>query len=131
MKKLYLPLFIIFMAFQGLSVDDPISKVAGIIRQGNMHELAALLAESAEVSIPGNENTYAKTGAETVLTNFFSKNKPVSVKILHKVNSNPYYRFGVLLVNTANGVYRIAVTLKEINGTLQLIELRIEPEKVK
>jgi len=131
MKKLYLSFFIIFITFRSFAPDDPINKVAGIIRQGNMHELSALMAESVEIAIPGNENTYSKAKAEAILTNFFNQNRPVSVKVLHKINSNANYQFGVLLTNTGRGVYRIAITMKEINGVLQLIELRIEPEKVK
>jgi hypothetical protein len=131
MKKLYLPFFIIFITFRGLTADDPINKVAGIIRQANMHELSALMAESVEIAIPGDENTYSKSQAETVLTNFFNQNRPVSVKVFHKINSNAHYQLGVLLMNTNKGLYRISFTLKEISGKLQLIELRIETEKVK
>jgi len=131
MKKRYLPFFIIFLAFRSFAADDPINKVAGIIRQANMHELSALMAESVDVVIQGNENTYSKARAEVVLNNFFSQNRPVSVQVLHKINSNPHYQFGVLLMNSSKGAYRIAFTLKEINGNLQLIELRIETERVR
>jgi hypothetical protein len=131
MKKRYLPFFIIFITFRSFATDDPINKVAGIIRQGNMHELSTLMAESVDVVIQGNENTYLKAQAEVVLNNFFSQNRPLSVKVLHKINSNPHYQFGVLLMDSGKGAYRIAFTLKEISGKLQLIELRIETEKVR
>jgi len=122
MKKvcLCLFLFILYIA-RTFADDDPVSKVAAIIRQANMHELSALM----------DENTYSKTRAAAVLTNFFNQNRPVSVKILHKINSSAKYHFGVLLMNTGKGVYRIALTFKEVNGAFQLIELRIETEKVK
>jgi len=132
MKKvcLCLFLFILYIA-RTFADDDPVSKVAAIIRQANMHELSALMAENIDVAVPGDENTYSKTRAAAVLTNFFNQNRPVSVKILHKINSSAKYHFGVLLMNTGKGVYRIALTFKEVNGAFQLIELRIETEKVK
>ena len=131
MKKLYLPLFFIFIALNGFVADDPFSKVADSIRQGNINQLTAMMAESVEIAVPGNESTFSKTQAAVVLNNFFSQNKPVSVKVLHKVNSNAHYQLGVLLVDTSSGLYRVALTLKEIKGTLQLIEFRVEPAKVK
>ena len=35
------------------------------------------------------------------------------------------------MLNTSNGTYRIAFTLKNINGKFELNELRIEAEKTK
>jgi hypothetical protein len=131
MKKLYLPLFIILTVMPALVAADPIDKVASLIRQANIHELSGLFAESVEVSILGDENVYSKVQTELILDKFFSQNKPRSVKMLHKVNSNPNYLFGVLIINTDKGSYRLAVTLKDIDGKPELIEFRLESEKVK
>ena len=131
MKKLYLALLVMMIAPRAFAIDDPVSKVAGIIRQGKISELSAMMAESMEISITGNDSTCSKTQAENILTAFFNQHKPLSVKVLHQINSNPQYHFGVLLINTGKGVYRIALTLREVNGSFQLIELRIETEKVK
>ena len=131
MKKLYLALLVTLIAAQALVIDDPVAKVAGIIRQGKVYDLSAMMAESVEISIAGDDNAYSKTQAVGVLNNFFSQNRPLSVTVLHKINSNPKYHFGVLLMNSSKGAYRIALTFRELNGALQLIELRIEPEKVR
>jgi hypothetical protein len=131
MKKVCLGLFLLISAARTFAADDPVTKVAAMIRQGKISELTAVMAESVDISIAGDDNTYSKTEAVGVLNNFFSQNKPLSVKVLHKINSNPKYHFGVLLINTGKGVYRIALTFKEVNGALQLIELRIETEKVR
>ena len=131
MKKVCLCLFLLLCAAPTFAGDGPVSKVAGIIRSGKMSELTALMAENVEISITGDDNTYPKTQATGILTAFFNQHKPLSVKVLHKINSNPQYRFGVLLINTGKGVYRVALTFKEVNGAFQLIELRIEPEKVR
>ncbi|HZY36248.1 MAG TPA: DUF4783 domain-containing protein [Mucilaginibacter sp.] len=131
MKRLYLSLFVIFIVGRGFAADDPIYKVANLIMKGNMHELSALMADNVQISMPGTDNTYPKAQAEALLNKFFSQNKPISVKVLHKIVSNANYGFGVLLMNTGQRVYRIALTLNEIDGSLRLIELRIETGKTK
>jgi hypothetical protein len=130
MKPFYLLMLILFL-FPSTSPVDPIDKVAGLIKQGNIHELAKLFASNIEITILGDENVYAKDQAELIVDKFFSQNKPKTVKVLHKINSNPNYRFGVLIVNTDKGPYRVAYTLKGTGGDLTIIELRIEAEKVK
>ena len=114
-----------------LTPADPIDKIANFIRQGNITELSKLFADNVELSLLGDENVYSRLQTEQILNKFFSQNKPKTIKLLHKVNSNPNYGFGVLLVTTSTGVYRIAVTLKETAGTLVLIAFSIETEKVK
>jgi len=130
MKLHYLPLFIILYLVPAVSVADPIDKVAELVRQGNIHELFKLFAPNVEVTIPGDKNVYATAQAELILDNFFNQNKPTSVKILHKINSNSNYRLGVLIMNTNKGSYRVAFTLKQTDGNLMIIEFRIEAAKV-
>ncbi|WP_299585200.1 DUF4783 domain-containing protein [Mucilaginibacter sp.] len=131
MKPLYMPLLIIFYMIPAAIAVDPIDKVAELIRQGNTRELSKIFAETVEITMQDEENVYSKVQAGLILDKFFSQNKPVSVKMLHKVNSNPNYLFAVLIVNTQKGPFRIGYTLKETEGSLALIELRIETEKVK
>jgi len=108
---------------------DPIDNIANLIRLGNAHELSKFFAPSVEITIMDQEDVYSKVQAELILDKFFSQNKPRSVKMLHKVNSNPNYRFGVLILISDKGTYRIAYTLKEADKNLMLIELRIEKGK--
>jgi len=131
MKYFYLPAIIILFLLPAAAIADPIDNIADLIRQGNIHELANLFAPSVSVTILDDENTYTKPQAEAVLDKFFGQNKPKSVKILHKITSNPSFKFGVVIVTTERGTYRIAYTLKETNGSFLLIEMRIETEKVK
>ena len=117
--------------FSAHAVADPIDNIAGLIRQGNTHELSQLFASNIEIAIMGDENFYSSTQGGILLGKFFDENKPKSVKILHKVDSNPNYLFGVVFLNTDKGVYRIAFTLNKIGGEMKIIELRIETEKTK
>jgi len=131
MKKVYLGLFFLICAARAFAADDAVNKIATIIRQGKISELTALMAEGVEVSVAGDNNTFSKTQAQGVLTIFFNQHKPLSVKVLHKINSSLQYRFGVLLIETSKGTYRIALTLRQDKGVFQLIEMRIEAEKVR
>jgi len=129
MKLLYFPLLLLYL--MPSTAADPIDKVAALIRQGDTKELSKLFAATVEITILEEENVYSKTQAELILDKFFSENKPASVKILHKVNTNPNYLFGVLTLTAGNGTYRVTYTLKKGDSGLTLIELRIEAEKAK
>ncbi len=130
MKLLSLPMLVLLYLLP-VTTADPIDNVADLIKQGNVHELSKLFANNIEITLLTDENVYSRIQAELVLQKFFTQNKPRTVKLLHRVNSSANYRFGVLLVNTDKGNYRVACTLNQIDGALSIIELRIETEKVK
>jgi len=129
MNKFYLRIFVLLAFTFTAPATDPIDKIAMLIHQGNVHELSGFFAENVEVSVLDGENVYSKAQAELILDKFFSQNRPESVKILHKVNSNVNYQFGVLQVNAGKSSYRIAFTLKGSGAKLALIEFRIEAAK--
>lgn len=125
MKLFCLPSVIILLMFSHMAAVDPIDNVANLIKQGNTKDLAKLFANNIEVAIMDEENIYSQTQAALILDNFFSKNKPKSIKLLHKVNSNANYRFGVFILTTDNGPYRVAFTLKGAENKMNIIELRL------
>jgi hypothetical protein len=131
MKLIYLPSLILLLLLPGFAVADPIDDVANLLKQGNTKELAKLFASSIEVSLMDDENIYSQAQATLILDKFFARNKPKSIKLLHKVNSSANYRFGVFILTTDNGLYRVAFTLKGTDPKMNIIELRIENEKVK
>ena len=129
MKTPYLQFIIPFFLWPAGLPPDPIDNVADLIRKGNIHELSKSLSLNTEIIISNEENTYSRAGAELMLNKFFSENKPRSVKILHKVNSNAKYRCGVVLIASGKESYRLIYILKETAGNFELIEIRIEDEK--
>lgn len=110
---------------------DPIDKVAALIKQNNVKALSDLFAPNIDLTLLDDESIYSKTQAALIIEKFFEKNRPRTIRVLHKINSSRNYHFGVLLVNTDRGDYRIAFTLKDSNKGQLLIEFRIETEKVK
>jgi vacuolar-type H+-ATPase subunit E/Vma4 len=129
MKLRYFPLLtLLFLLPLAVKADD-IEKIADLLKQGNVHELAKLFATNVDMNILDEANVYSKAQSEMILDKFFKENKPHAVKLLHRVSSNPNYNFGVVILTTDRGKFRISYTLREINKVMTLIELRIETEK--
>ena len=131
MRLLYLILLILPLSFVFAGPADIIDKTVELIKQGNVNELAKSFSSTLELTVLDQENVYSNVQAEVILTNFFKNNQPKSVTILHRIASNPNYRFAVLILATNNGAYRISLSLKNVNGRFELNELRIETEKTK
>jgi len=129
MKLRYAPILVLLFMLPAVCFAGPIDKIAELIKQGNVHELAKLFAPSVDIGILEDANVYSKTQAEIVLQKFFTNNRPTAVKILHRINSNSNYNFGVLILTTDKGKYRVSFTLKGAEGAMTIIELRIETEK--
>jgi hypothetical protein len=129
MKLLCLFLLMLPLSFLSAGQADIIDTTADLIRQGDMHELARNFSSTIELTVLDNENTYSSIQAEQILTDFFKHTSPKSIKMLHRITSNPNYRFAVLMLTTTNGVYRTSFSLKSVKGRFELNELRIEAEK--
>lgn len=130
MKLLYLPLLALLLF--PVSPTDTVDTVAQLIGKGAVHEIAKLFPAEVEIGLPGTEqDTHAKAAAVGILEKFFAQNKPLSIKILHKINNGGNFQYGVVILSTAKGPYRVSFNLKNENGSVQLIKILIEPEKVR
>ncbi|MDB5127475.1 DUF4783 domain-containing protein [Mucilaginibacter sp.] len=129
MKLRYLPLLSLLFLLPMVATADTIEKISELIKQGNAHEIAKFFATNVDISILDETNVYSKAQSEMILDKFFKENKPQTVKLLHRINSNPNYNFGVLILTTDKGKFRVSYTLKEVNKVMAIIELRIETEK--
>jgi len=129
MKLRLMPLLTLLFLLPMVATADTIEKISELIKQGNAHEIAKFFATSVDISILDETNVYSKAQSEMILDKFFKENKPHSVKLLHRINSNPNYNFGVLILTTDKGKFRVSYTLKEVNKVMAIIELRIETEK--
>jgi hypothetical protein len=112
-----------------IPISEPIDDAAELIKTGNVHELAKRFASSIELTILNDENIYSASQAELVLGSFLKNNPVKSIKVLHRVNSNPNIKYAVLLLTTANAEYRTSVSMKLTNGVFLVNEIKIESEK--
>ncbi len=114
-------------AFQADIVDD----LSNNFKAGNSKEIAKSFAASVELIIIDQEDVYNKAQAEQILKDFFVKNPPNRVSIIHRLSNYPNYRLGILSLGTKNGKFRVTITmsLKKPANNFLITELRIEPDK--
>jgi hypothetical protein len=130
MKLLY-ALLLLLTPFISHGEGDPIDKTAELIRSANIEELSKSFAPAIQVTIMDDENICSGAQAKILLGNFFKQNPPRSVKILHRIQSNPNYRFAVIILTTSNEVFRTSFSLKKTGDKFEMTEIRIETERSK
>jgi hypothetical protein len=113
------------IAFQG----DVIDGLSAHFKTGNSKEIAASFSPSVDLIIIDEEDVYSKAQAEQILRSFFSKYPPVKSAVIHRLNTNPNYRYGALSLVTKNGTFRVSITMKKTGTAFFITELRIETEK--
>jgi hypothetical protein len=125
-------LLLLFLVGSGLKASrggDAADDVQNLVKAGNSKEIAKMMASTVEITILSDENVYSKVQAEAILKDFFLKHTPTAVKLVHKLTSNPNYRFTVLLLTTSNGIFRVSYAMKNNDGTFLLTEMRFEVNK--
>jgi len=119
----------IVLLFKTVTASDVIDDVALAFKSGNFKELAQYFSSTVELSILNKEDIYSSTQAELILKDFFQKNPPSAAKVIHKVISNANYKFGVIVLTTAKGLYRVSYELKISAGKFLISQIRIEENK--
>ncbi|MEO5909575.1 MAG: DUF4783 domain-containing protein [Pelobium sp.] len=120
---------VLLLLFKVTFAFDTIDDVAGFFKAGNVKEIAKYFSSTVELSVLGQEDIYSASQSELILKDFFAKHPPVSVKVIHKVTSNPNFKFGVIILNSSKGNYRISFDLKSANGSFNISQIKIEENK--
>src|SRR4051812_8988262 len=105
---------IAFMVFTPVKADV-LDDTGNLLKTGNAKDIAAHFADQVELSILAPEKIYSRAQAETVLQDFFNKHHPTSVKIIHKLTSNPNLQYAELILNTASGTFRTSFSVKSVS----------------
>lgn len=108
---------------------DVFDDLSALFKGGDAKEIAKNFASTIELIIIDEEDVYSKAQGEQILRDFFVKHPPVKTSIFHKINTNPNYRFGVIILSTSKETFRVSVTMKKFNSSFLITELRIEPAK--
>ncbi|RZK77548.1 MAG: DUF4783 domain-containing protein [Pedobacter sp.] len=130
MKPLLTILVLLFhfpasIAMQGDIVDD----LNAQFKAANSKDIASVFSSSVDLIIIDEEDVYSKAQAEQILRSFFNKYPPVKATVIHRINTNPNFRFGALSLVTKNGAFRVSITLKKAGSAFNITELKIEAEK--
>jgi Domain of unknown function (DUF4783) len=132
MKPLLALLFLLWHIPSNNAIQaDIIDELATEFRAGNAKEIGKNFASSVELIVIDQEDVYSKAQSEQILKDFFIKNSPLKSTIIHRISSNPNYRYGIISLNTKTGKFRVTITLKLIKATNAFLinELRIEQDR--
>jgi hypothetical protein len=126
--QIFLSFLVLFLPFQGQKPDS-IDAIAGFLKGSDSRSIASFFAPIIEMNILSEENEYSKAQAELILRDFLLKNKPITLKILHRLNSNPNYRFAVFSVQSVDNKFRISISMAKDDDSFHIKVIRIEYDK--
>lgn len=126
-----LPALILLIQFicQSPLQGDIVDNLSVLFKSANSKEISKNFSSSVELTLNDQEDVYSKAQAEQILRDFFTKNPPSNSTVVHLINTNPNYRFGILSLSTKTGKFRVAISLKKTANAFLITELRIEPDK--
>ena len=127
MRYAYTLFFLLFI--KSAFAFDVIDDMSVIFKSGDAKEISKYFSTTVELSVIDKEDIYSSNQATFILKDFFAKHPPISAKVIHKVTSNPNYKFGVILLTTSNANYRVSFELKTNSSKFQLSQIRIEENK--
>lgn len=108
---------------------DIVDDLAGYLKTSGTREMSKHFASTVELIILNEEDVYSKVQAEIILKDFLYKHKPIDARVVHRLDSNPNYRFTVIELDTENGNFRTSISLKDTGGRFLITEMRIEFDK--
>jgi hypothetical protein len=123
-----LSFLLLFLPVQGQK-SDSFDSIAGFLKESDSRNIAAFFAPIIEMNILSEENEYSKAQAELILRDFLLKNKPTTLKILHRLNSNPNHRFAVFSVHSLENKFRISISMAKDGDSFYIKVFRIEYDK--
>jgi hypothetical protein len=104
------------------TVDD----VATAIRSGNISQLSGYLDNRVDITLPDKSDTYSKSQASMIISDFFSNNEVQNFKVKHRgENSGTEFCIGIL--QTRNGNFQTTFFMKQKGDKQLLQELRFQP----
>src|SRR5690606_36792595 len=109
------------------NISDLLDDIASCVRGENTKELTRYFSSRVSMTLLNDERIYSRVQSEIILRDFFSKNPPSNVKIAHRLDSYPNFRYVVLNLETSKDTYRVSSKLTNDENAFQLTEFRIEP----
>lgn len=125
----YIFTILLLLSLKSAFSFDVIDDVAAAVKSGDAKNVAKFFSTTVELSVNDQEDIYSAAQATFILKDFFAKHAPIGTKIVHKVVSNPNYKFGVILLTTSDAKYRISFELKMNASKFILTQMRIEENK--
>lgn len=126
--KFLLALISFFLAFSDVQAQpkDVVESLAGYVRSSNSSDLSTYFSSVIELSMLNDEDKYSRAQAELILRSFFFRHKPVSVKIIRRINPNANYIFAVFSFLTKTDKFRFTISLRNQDDKFLVREIRID-----
>jgi Domain of unknown function (DUF4783) len=99
--------------------------VVSAIRNGNVNQLSSFFDARVDISLPDKSDTYSKTQAEMVISDFFSNNGVKNFKITQQ-GENGGTVFCAGLLQTQSGNYRTTLFFRQKGDKHFLEEIRFQ-----
>ena len=128
MKSLVLMLFMVTSVFSKDPFVDTSDDINNAIKQGDAKAVAAFFNDKVDLKIKDQEDVYSKAQAESVVKDFFLKNKVKGFTPAHSSASKGANQFVVGTLDTSTGKYRVSYLLKKNNEKFLINQFRIEDE---
>ncbi len=132
MKKKFIPVLFFFLItshFAAAQQKDVVDTLSGYFKTAQTEKIADHLSSIVELNIIGEQNSYSSAQAEVILRDFFTKNKPLSVKVINRLSSDPNYKLAILSLQSAKDKFRISISLSNNAERFLVTEIRIEQDK--
>lgn len=96
------------------------------LKAGDAKIVASYFNENIELVVIDRELVCSQAQGEQILKDFYTRNKPTDFKITHQGGEDSSYAIGKM--QTANGNFRIYLTLKSKAGKAQIVQFRIDKD---
>ncbi|OPZ58119.1 MAG: hypothetical protein BWY89_00166 [Bacteroidetes bacterium ADurb.BinA012] len=113
-----------------LSAQDQPRIPAGIaiaFRTGSASGLSEYLNKTVELVLPGKEDFYSKSVAETILKDFFTRYRSREFVIRHQ-GARGDAQYAIANLETDKGKFRVYFLLKKVDGNPLIHQIRIEAD---
>jgi hypothetical protein len=103
------------------------SGIAIAFRTGSAAGLSEYLNGTVELVLPGKEDFYSKSVAETILKDFFTRYRSREFVIKHQ-GARGDAQYAIANLETDKGKFRVYFLLKKVNGNPLIHQIRIEAD---
>ena len=113
-----------------LAAQDQPRIPAGIaiaFRTGSASGLSEYLNKTVELVLPGKEDFYSKSVAETILKDFFTRYRSREFVIKHQ-GARGDAQYAIANLETDKGKFRVYFLLKKVDGNPLIHQIRIEAD---
>lgn len=121
----YLILVLSLISFTSLWAQT--NSFQNALEKNNAEELSKYFALKVDLNLPDAKGLYNKKQAELILADFFKQNKNLIYTIKHQGGAKSATKFDIGEFKNELLSFRTYILYQEDNGSVQIIELRLEP----